>query len=164
MALKGEETIGPEDTTGSLHDRLAALGGRLIVEALAREAAGTLTRTPQPAEGVTYAHKIDKAEAAIDWRQPAAVIERRLRAFDPFPGGQTRLGDETVKIWRGRCVATATNGAAPGTVLSSGPDGVVVACGDGALALTALQSPGGRRLPVGAWLGSRPVVPGTVLG
>ena len=164
MALKGEEAIGPEDTTGTLHDRLAALGGRLIVEALAHEEAGTLKRTPQPAEGVTYAHKIDKAEAAIDWRQPAAVIERRLRAFDPFPGGQTRLGEETVKVWRGRCVASPVDGATPGTVLSSRPDGLVVACGEGALALTDLQSPGGRRLPAAAWLGAHPVVPGTVLG
>ncbi|MFY7855935.1 MAG: methionyl-tRNA formyltransferase [Rubrivivax sp.] len=164
MALKGEEAIGPEDTTGALHDRLAGLGGRLIVDALAREAAGTLLRTPQPTEGVTYAHKIDKAEAAIDWRQPAATIERRLRAFDPFPGGQTRLGDETVKVWRGRCVAGEADGAPPGTVLSSGPDGVVVACGEGALALTTLQSPGGRRLPAAAWLGSHPVAPGTTLG
>ncbi|HEX6361399.1 MAG TPA: methionyl-tRNA formyltransferase, partial [Albitalea sp.] len=107
MLLAEAETIAPDDTTGTLHDRLAALGGRLVVEALERAQAGTLARTPQPAEGVTYAHKIDKAEAAIDWRQPAAAIERRVRAFDPVPGASTLVDGETVKVWRAHA-ATGT--------------------------------------------------------
>nr|HPK34069.1 methionyl-tRNA formyltransferase [Ottowia sp.] len=100
MLLVERFPIGPAATSGTLHDQLAALGGRLIVEALELAACGGLSPTPQPAGGVTYAHKIDKHEAAVDWSQPAAVIERRIRAFDPFPGVSTRLGDETVKLWR----------------------------------------------------------------
>jgi methionyl-tRNA formyltransferase len=107
-AAGGREAIRPDDTTASLHDRLAALGGSWWSQALA--APDALHRTPQPAEGITYAHKIDKAEAAIDWAQPAAVIERRVRAFDPFPGASFSLDGEVVKLWRaalrpdGRCV------------------------------------------------------------
>jgi methionyl-tRNA formyltransferase len=153
--------IRPGDTTASLHDRLAPLGGRLIVEALELAACGGMPRTPQPAEGVTYAHKIDKAEAAVDWTLPADQIERRLRAFDPFPGASGLLDGETVKLWRGE---VRTGSGAPGTVLSSGPDGLEVACGSGSLRLTELQRPGGKRLAAAAWLQSRPVAPGSAFG
>ncbi|HEX4508520.1 MAG TPA: methionyl-tRNA formyltransferase, partial [Burkholderiaceae bacterium] len=100
MLLVGREPIAPDDTTGSLHDRLAALGGRLVVEALQAAAAGTLEPTPQPSEGVTYAPKIAKAEAALDWALPAAVLERRVRAFDPYPGASFEAAGETLKLWR----------------------------------------------------------------
>jgi methionyl-tRNA formyltransferase len=153
--------IRPGDTTASLHDQLAPLGGRLIVEALELAACGGMPRTPQPAEGVTYAHKIDKAEAAVDWTLPADQIERRLRAFDPFPGASGLLDGETVKLWRGE---VRTGSGAPGTVLSSGPDGLEVACGSGSLRLTELQRPGGKRLAAAAWLQSRPVAPGSAFG
>jgi methionyl-tRNA formyltransferase len=153
--------IAPDDTTGVLHDRLAALGGRLIVEALEAAACGGLHPTPQPADGVTYAHKIDKAESAIDWQQPAAVIERRVRAFDPFPGASFRLGDDTLKLWRA-APQPELNGA-PGTVLRSDAREVVVACGDGALALLELQRPGGRRQPVAAFVQAQPLPVGTRL-
>jgi methionyl-tRNA formyltransferase len=134
--------VGPGDTAATLHDTLAALGGRLIVEALRQ--LDTLPPQPQPATGVTYAHKIEKAEAAIDWTQPAAVIERRIRAFDPFPGCTAILGDETLKIWR----ALPANGAGqPGEILAVAPEGITVACGQGALQLVELQRPGSRRLP-----------------
>jgi len=129
------------ETAATLHDRLAALGGRLIVAALQRF--DTLTALPQPEAGVTYASKIDKAEAAIDWRQPATVIERRIRAFDPFPGTTAQLGDATIKLWRARL--SAGQGQA-GEILEVTPAGITVACGDGALQLVELQKPGGRRL------------------
>lgn len=151
MLLVGREAIRPDDTTATLHDRLAGLGGRLIVEALQ---AASLTRTPQPAEGVTYAHKIEKAESVIDWRQPAAEIERRLRAFDPFPGGVATLAGEAVKVWRAEIVG---GHGAPGEVVAPGP---VVACGQGALRLTELQRAGGKRGPAAAFLQARPIAVG----
>jgi methionyl-tRNA formyltransferase len=146
--------IRPDDTTATLHDRLAVLGGRLVVEALEMAACGGLPQTPQPSEGVTYAHKIEKAESAIDWRRPAAEIERRLRAFDPFPGGSASLGSETVKVWRAEL---ADGHGAPGEVIAPGP---VVACGEGALRLTELQRAGGKRVPAAAFLQARPIAVG----
>jgi methionyl-tRNA formyltransferase len=148
------EPIRPDDTTASLHDRLAALGGRLIVEALERAAAGGLVRTPQPAEGVSYAHKIDKAEAAIDWSQPAAAIERRVRAFDPFPGASFSLDGEPVKVWR---ASVAPGRCEPGSVLAAG-EGLRIACGDAALDLLQLQRPGGRRIGVREFLAATPML------
>ena len=145
------EPIWASDTTATLHDRLAALGGRLIVEALEMAACGGLARTPQPPEGVSYARKIEKAEAAIDWAEPAEVIERRVRAFDPFPGAHFGLGNETVKLWRA-ALAEGRPGEPPGTVLQVDDESLVVACGAAALALRELQRPGGRRLPVREFL------------
>jgi len=149
MLLIESIAIEPDDSTASLHDKLAALGGRLIVEALELSACGALARNPQPAEGATYAHKIDKAEAAIDWRAPAAVIERRLRAFDPFPGATATLEGEVIKCWRGRVVDGT---GAPGEILAAGDSGITVACGERALCLTELQRAGGKRLPAAQFL------------
>ena len=149
--------IAPDDSTATLHDRLAVLGGRMIVEALRVASAGALTRTVQPTEGVSYAHKIEKAEAAIDWRDSAAAIERRIRAFDPFPGASAALGEHIVKCWRARLVLGQ---GAPGEVLNVTEEGITVACGDGALCLTELQRPGGKRLPARAFLQGLPVTPG----
>ncbi len=143
MLLSESVGIATDETTATLHDGLATLGGRLIVEALEIAARGGLHCTQQPAQGVTYAHKIEKAEAMIDWRQPADVIERRLRAFDPFPGASAVLGDARLKCWRGRVVAAH---GVPGTVLAAGSEGITVACGQGALQVTELQRPGGKRL------------------
>lgn len=160
MRLVAVEPIHPDDTTASLHDRLAALGGRLVVQGLAQLRRSELPRTPQPAEGICYAHKIEKAEAAIDWSQPAAVIERRLRAFDPFPGATFRTGSsedaETVKLWRAAVEPgqPADPAPAPGTVLQADAHRVVVACGEGALSLLSLQRPGGKRLAVAAFQAS----------
>ena len=163
MLLIEREAIRPDDTTASLHDRLAELGGRLIVEALEAAACGGLQATPQPADGITYAHKIEKAEATIDWTQPAAVIERLVRAFDPFPGAVTACGDEAVKVWASRLVELSREGA-PGEVLAVEDSGIVVATGDGALSLTALQRAGGKRLPVADFLRGFPLAPGQRLG
>ena len=159
MLLREALPIAGDDSTASLHDKLAPLGGRLIVEALELAACGGLVRRAQPAEGVSYAHKIDKAEAAIDWRDAAAVIERRLRAFDPFPGATATLGGQTIKCWRGRVVSGA---GAPGVVLAVGDDGVTVACGDAALRLTELQRAGGKRVPAAQFLQGQSIAAGMV--
>jgi methionyl-tRNA formyltransferase len=159
MLLAEPVDIRPDDSTATLHDRLAALGGRLIVEALELAACGGLKPVKQPAEGATYAHKIEKTEAAIDWRQSAAVIERRLRAFDPFPGATGVLAGEALKVWR--AVVCAGQGL-PGEVLAVGEAGIEVACGDAALRLVELQRPGGKRLAAAAFLQGHPVTPGMV--
>jgi len=159
MLLVGREPIRADDTTASLHDRLAGLGGRLIVEALELAACGGLAPVRQPEEGVTYAHKIEKAEAVIDWRLPAVQIERCLRAFDPFPGGVATLAGQQLKVWRAQvCVGAGQ----PGQVLRAGEAGVDVACGEGALRLTELQRAGGKRLPAAAFLAGHPIASGAV--
>lgn len=160
MLLTEPEPIGLEDTTALLHDRLASLGGRMVVQALHQAACGGLTRTPQPEAGVTYAHKIEKAEAAIDWSQPAASIARRVRAFDPFPGCTFTLANEkgfdTVKVWAAQAVSES---GAPGQVLQAHGDTLVVACGEGALALHLLQKPGGKRVSAREFLQSTALPP-----
>jgi methionyl-tRNA formyltransferase len=164
MLLAESLPIGPDASTATLHDQLANLGGRLIVEALQQAVSGRLGATPQPAEGVTYAHKIQKHEAAIDWRQPAAVIERRIRAFDPFPGASTRVGGDTVKVWRAELDGATVSRAAAGEVLAVDEAGIVVACGEGALRLTQLQRAGARRLPAREFLRGFALQPGQRLG
>jgi len=144
--------IAPDDTSASLHDKLALLGGRLIVEALEAAACGGLAPQRQAGAGVTYAAKIDKAQGAIDWHDSATTIERRLRAFDPQPGCHFEFEGAPLKVWR----ATVSAGfdAEPGSIKIAG-DRVVVACGDGALELLEVQRPGGRRLAVATWLASK---------
>lgn len=161
MLLTERLPIRADDTTGSLHDRLAVLGGRLIVEALEMAACGGLQAQPQPAEGVTYANKIEKAEAAIDWAQPASALARRVRAFNPFPGASTGLAGEAIKVW----AAHADDAAAgtPGEVLAAQADGIRVATGEGALVLTELQRAGGKRLAAADFLRGFPLAVGQVL-
>lgn len=139
--------IAGDDTTATLHDKLAALGGRLIVRALAMAEEGRLRPVPQPEAGVTYAHKIAKDEAPIDWSLPAEVIERRIRAFDPFPGASLQLAGHPAvsKCWRAE-VVPGVDGE-PGAIAETGPRGPVVACGQGGLRLLEMQQPGGRRQP-----------------
>ena len=153
--------IAPNDTTAVLHDRLAALGGEAIVQALA--SLDSLPHQAQPEEGVNYAHKIDKAEAALDWALSAEVLARRIRAFDPFPGMTvpltTEAGSETLKIWQAVAEPLASP-AEPGTVLSADASGVRVACGAGQLCLTQLQRPGGKRLSAADFLRGCPLQPG----
>jgi methionyl-tRNA formyltransferase len=157
VLLREAVTILPDDTAGTLHDRLAALGARLVLEALAGLARGTLTATPQPAEGVTYAVKLQKDEARIDWRRPAAEIERQVRAFNPFPVAGARVRSTEVKIWR----AAAVDGAGePGAVIEIDPAGIVVAGGAGALRLEELQRAGGKRLPARDFLRGFPLAVG----
>ena len=161
MLLAETVPIAPDDSTATLHDRLATLGGRLIVQALQLAACEALTPTPQPTVGVTYAHKVEKSEAAIDWQLPAAVIERRIRAFDPFPGASTSFGELTVKCWRAE---PSAGQARPGEVLAVNDAGITVACGDAALRLTELQRPGGKRMAARQFLQGTPVEVGLSFG
>jgi methionyl-tRNA formyltransferase len=160
MLLREAVAIG-SDNTARLHDRLAELGGRMIVEALAN--LGGLTRTPQPAEGVTYANKVEKHEALIDWTQPANAVVRRIRAFDPFPGANSPLDGETIKLWTAHAVRASVP-ATPGTILAVSDAGVEVAAGDAGVMLTELQRPGGKRLAVADFLRGFDLKPGQVFG
>jgi methionyl-tRNA formyltransferase len=164
MLLRESLDIG-DDNTARLHDRLADMGGRMIAEALAR--IGTLTRTPQPAEGVTYASKVEKQEALIDWAQPGDAIVRRVRAFDPFPGANSPLDGETIKLWSAHVDRAATALAAldvPGTILAVSDTGVTVAAADAAVTVTELQRPGGKRLAVADFLRGFDLKPGQAFG
>lgn len=161
MLLREAIDIG-SDNTARLHDRLAELGGKMIVEALAR--IGTLVRTPQPAEGVTYAHKVEKHEALIDWAQPADAIVRRIRAFDPFPGANSPLDGETIKLWTAHADAASAEQAAPGTILAVSDTGVTVAAAGSAVTVTELQRPGGKRLAVADFLRGFDLKPGQAFG
>ena len=158
MLLEQALPIGPEETTAGLHDQLAALGGRLIVQALQQAQAGTLTRRPQPKDGVTYAAKIDKAEAWLDWQQPAALLERRIRAFAPAPGAGCALQGAAIKVWQARVLPHVPG--APGTVLAVGDEGVDVATGQGVLRLQRLQKAGGKPLMASEFLRGFPMAAG----
>ncbi|WP_319242105.1 methionyl-tRNA formyltransferase [uncultured Propionivibrio sp.] len=133
-------TIEDDDTSASLHDRLADLGARLIVAAVS---ALPLAPRPQPEDGITYAAKIEKREAALDWRQPAEVLDRHIRAFNPFPGAVTSLSGQPVKVWR---ASRVPGQGEPGRILAVSKDGISVACGDGVLRLLELQKAGGKRV------------------
>lgn len=149
--LLGESLVIGDDSTARLHDRLAVLGGRLIVQALAAAESGTLTPLPQPVDGVTYAHKVEKHEAQIDWAQPATDIVRRIRAFDPFPGATGTLDGETIKLWAAE-VAPGTGGDKPGTIVAVSPAGIAITAINSIVTVTELQRPGGKRLPVSDFL------------
>ena len=149
MLLEETMPILTQDTTASLHDKLASMGAALIVKALTQ--VGQFKPVQQPAEGVTYAHKIEKAEAAIDWTLSAQSLSQRIRAFDPFPGMTAQMAGETVKVWQAHGLADApahASTAKPGTLLAIDESGLQVACGDGVLCLTQLQKPGGKRQAV----------------
>jgi methionyl-tRNA formyltransferase len=155
MLLKEALPIQADDTAASLHDKLAEQGARLIVAALASY--DTLKAEPQPEAGVTYAAKISKAEARIDWNLPASDIERRIRAFDPFPGAVTEFNGTAIKIWR---AAVSDAAGEPGSVLSADDRQITVACGHGALSLQLLQKPGSKRLQARDFLQGLPLAPG----
>ena len=159
MLAAATVAITPDDTAASLLPRLSALGAQLTVQTLA----GALpSGVPQPPDGISYADKIDKSEALIDWRAPAEQIERRLRAFDPFPGAHFVLAGQAIKLWRAS-VVDAMPGL-PGQVLYADGGRCVVACGQRALALQSLQRPGGRRQDVATWLQAQPGLLGQRLG
>jgi len=149
MLLRQALPITADDTTAAVHDRLAALGAELLLQALADAEAGRLQPVVQPGEGVSYAHKVDKAEALVDWTQPALQIERRLRAFDPFPGAHMPWQGQPLKLWRARVLHDQHDQhdqhGVPGQRLALGADRLVIACGQGALELLEVQAPGRRR-------------------
>jgi methionyl-tRNA formyltransferase len=155
VLLERRTPIGPDDTGGSLHDRLSALGADVLAEGLRRVLAGeTLIATAQPESGVTYAHKLDKAEAQLDFLRPASELERQVRAFDPWPVAEGELAGERVRVWAAKAV-DAPAGAVPGTVIAANRDGIDIACGTGALRITAVQRAGGKRIGAADYLNAR---------
>ncbi len=146
VLLRDAFPIDASDTTATLHDRLAALGARLIVEALGKL---PIVAVAQPADGITYAHKIEKSEAVINWQKNAAELDRHIRAFNPFPGAQALYKGQTIKLWQ---ASPLVGEGKIGQILAVDRKQLVVACGNGALAITELQKAGGKRLPVQQFL------------
>ncbi|SFM54960.1 methionyl-tRNA formyltransferase [Rugamonas rubra] len=157
MLLMERVAIGPHDNTGMLHDSLAALGAKMIVQALRKMEQGTLEAVPQPEAGVTYAAKISKEEAALDFNLPALEVGLKIRAFNPFPGAHALVNGVVVKIWAAEAIE-ADSSFEPGQVLAADAQlGIVVACGAGSLRLTELQKPGGKRLPAAEFIKGFPL-------
>ena len=154
--------IEPEDTAGTLHDKLAALGAQCIVQALAALEGGQLRAVPQPADGVTYAHKIQKQEAVIDWSQAAWEIERQVRAFNPQPGASTALRGQLLRVWRARAVERPAGTA--GCIIQTADSGIVVGCGSGALVIEELQRAGAKRLSAAQFVRGASLPSGELLG
>lgn len=155
--------IAEHDTTATLHDKLAELGARLMVQTLREAADGALRRQPQPVQGVSYAHKLDKHEALIDWTQDAALIARRVRAFNPFPGASTILHGEPLKIWMAELgQGTPPPGLPCGSIVALAPEGIDVLAGRSVLRLTELQRAGAKRLKVAEFLRGADLRPGMV--
>jgi len=160
--------IEPNDSTATLHDRLAALGADALLAALMAVADGSAVRRPQPDAGVTYAHKIEKDEAPLDWRRDAAVLARQVRAFNPFPGATFQVSAdadiETIKVWEAFAdAAPQPHAQVPGTVIDISDAGITVACGNGLLTLCTLQRAGGKRLSAADFLRGYAVARGQVL-
>ncbi len=156
MLLSDQLNIADDDTTASLHDRLADMGGALIVRALADAQMDKLQAVKQPEAGITYAHKIEKAEAAVNWADSAQMIGQRVRAFNPFPAASAQLAEDVIKLWRASVENTEHHKAA-GTVISADEHGVRVACGQGVLCVTELQRAGGKRLNAADFLRGFPI-------
>jgi methionyl-tRNA formyltransferase len=155
VLLSASTTIGETETGGQLHDRLAQLGAHLLGEGLQQLRNGTLPLAqPQPAEGVTYAHKLDKAEAKLDWSQPAEVLARKVRAFNPWPVAEAQVGGERLRIHEAIEVAALPN-AEPGRIVAANKQGIDIACGDGALRLRNVQREGGKIISAADYLNAR---------
>lgn len=156
VLLQRRTPISREDTGGSLHDRLSALGAEVLLEGLKRAMAGDLpAATPQLEQGVTYAKKLDKAEAKLDFGRPAIELERQVRAFNPWPVAEAVIAGESMRIWAASAIEM-DHDAAPATVLGASRDGIDLACGVGALRITAMQRPGGKRIEARDYLNARP--------
>ena len=160
MVMSEAIDVLPDETSSSLHDRLAELGARLMVRCLAMlDAHEKTARIPQSEEGMCYAEKIQKTEAEIDWSQTVATIDRLIRAFNPFPGASSSLGGQSFKFWRARPLAKALadqyqGSHHPGSIVGKSKDGFVVWCKDGALEVLEIQKPGGRRTSAAQWIQS----------
>ena len=161
MLLTAALPIGLDDTTPSLHDKLAGLGGQLVVQALQLASAGGLAPQPQPPAGITYAHKIDKHEAHIDWQQSAAMIDRRIRAFSPSPGASSVLGGALVKLQNAHVlIAPSAHKISAGGIFAVHNEGLDVATGNGVLRITRLQKAGGKSMAIADFLRGFDVQPG----
>jgi len=155
VLLEKRTPIAADDTGGRLHDRLAELGAQALAEGLAQVLGGDmLVATPQAADGVTYAHKLDKAEARLDWNEAAAALARKVRAFDPWPVAEAEIHGERLRIWSATPIAQVTD-AVPGSLVATHRDAIDVATGDGVLRIHELQREGGRRVAVRDWLNAR---------
>jgi methionyl-tRNA formyltransferase len=155
VLLEKRTPIAADDTGGRLHDRLAELGAQALAEGLAQVlGGGMLVATPQAADGVTYAHKLDKAEARLDWNEAAAALARKVRAFDPWPVAEAEIHGERLRIWSATPIAQVTD-AVPGSLVATYRDAIDVATGDGVLRIHELQREGGRRVAVRDWLNAR---------
>jgi methionyl-tRNA formyltransferase len=147
--------IGADETAGQLHDRLAALGAQVLADGLGLLRATMLPiARAQPADGVTYARKLDKAEARLDWSQPAGLLANRVRAFNPWPMAEAEVCGERLRLHEAQALPLA-HAAAPGTLLFTGPRGIDVACGEGALRITRLQRDGGRAITAADYVNAR---------
>jgi methionyl-tRNA formyltransferase len=147
--------IGADDTGGQLHDRLATLGAQVLADGLGLLRAGMRpVPQPQPADGVTYAHKLDKAEARLDWTQPAAALARKVRAFQPWPVAEGEVAGERLRI-HGAIALDEAHDALPGTLLRAGRDGLDIACGSGVLRVRVLQREGGKAITAADYLNAR---------
>jgi methionyl-tRNA formyltransferase len=154
-------SIERDETAGSLLGKLELVGAKAIVAVLQRlEREGALTSTPQPSQGATYANKVSRDAAAVDWTLAAVELDRKIRAFDPVPGAHASLGGEPLKIWAAQPRADGATQATAGTVVAISGDAVDVACGTGVLRLAVVQPAGGRRMPAAAWAAGRAVRPG----
>ncbi|MEO9078657.1 MAG: methionyl-tRNA formyltransferase [Rhodanobacter sp.] len=156
VLLERRTPINREDTGGTLHDRLSSLGADVLAEGLRRLQAGdALIATAQPERGVLYAHKLDKTEAGLDFSRPAIELEQQVRAFDPWPVAEGSVAGEPLRIWAAQAIEFDHH-AAPGSILAASRDGIDLACGQGALRLTALQRAGGKRITGADYLNARP--------
>lgn len=162
VLLEKRLPIEADDTSASLFEKLTRLGAEAIVEAL--DNLDSLEARPQPVEGITYAHKITRSEAPLDWRRPAIDLACQIRAFDPFPGAEAQFAGAALKVWRAVPEAGPSVSVAPGTVVDIGPEGFVVACGDGCLRISVVQKPGGRRQSSFEWARAVGLVTGQQLG
>ncbi|MBC7945529.1 MAG: methionyl-tRNA formyltransferase [Burkholderiales bacterium] len=161
LLLQQTVAIDLRETGQSLHDKLAATGARCIVDALGRIAAGNLKAIAQPDQGVTYAAKLLKTETAIDWRRPAAEIDRAIRAFNPAPLAHARMRKTALKLWRAQPVAADFGRIhPPGIIVQAGASGITVCCGEGGIRIEELQKAGGNRLAAGAFLRGFPMQAG----
>jgi methionyl-tRNA formyltransferase len=157
VLLERKLAIAGDDTGGTLHDRLARLGAQVLGEGLRSVLAGEiLVAKPQPNEGATYAHKLDKGEARLDWHDAALTLERKVRAFDPWPVAEADVGGERLRIWRAQVREAGGPRSEPGTIIAASRDGIDIACGEEALRLLEVQRAGGRRMHVADYLNSRP--------
>lgn len=156
MLFKVETDIQPQENAGSLHDRLALLGAEAIVAVVSRLQSGDLQAERQDDDQACYANKLDKAEARLDWQQPAELLDRQVRAFNPWPVAQCQWGEKTLRVWQAETLAVSSSAAA-GTVINASKQGLDVVTGEGCLRLLQIQLPGGKPMPTEAFINAHTI-------